>query len=203
MSTKTLTEAETLSLAQLKVKDRAGLLTDTDERLRYKALQANPPTPDRELSLGGRVVTGHGYREMGANALKATDRSGLMLDDDVTLAQVGPTGTKTLLRVGVATSAGAFQSIDDQGATYAPTRRPLELLDLVRAGTTTEGSISHVRQGSYTGVAVETAEPSGVTVGTKPEATIPFEVVASPVEPSRCGPQQRAELWLTWTSSRT
>ena len=49
----TLSEAETLVLAAYKVKDRAGLLTDTTERLRYKSLTADPPTPVRELSLGG------------------------------------------------------------------------------------------------------------------------------------------------------
>ena len=72
VATNTLTEAETLSLAAYKLKDRAGLLTDTSERLRYKSLTADAPTPLRGLSLGGRVVTGHGYQEFAAKALKAS-----------------------------------------------------------------------------------------------------------------------------------
>jgi hypothetical protein len=145
----TLTEAETLSLADLKVKDRAGLLTDTSERLRYKSLLAAQPTPLRELSLGARVVTGHDYREFAAKALKVSNGSTLPITEDVSLANIGPARTKALLRMGVATSAGAFQSLDDSGE-YAPARRPLELLDLVRAGTTDEGAVQYVRQTTYT-----------------------------------------------------
>ena len=169
----TLSEAETLKLAQLRVKERAGLL-NLDDALSYKSLAVNPPTPVSKLSLGGRVVTSHDYREFAAKAMKA-GRNGLPITEDVSLANIGPTGTKALLRMGLATSAGAFPNVDDQGAAYSPTRRPLELLDLVRAGTTTEGSISYVRQGTYTSAAAETAEATSTTTGTKPEASLPFE----------------------------
>jgi Phage capsid family len=177
----TLSEAETLALAAYKVKDRAGLLTDTTERLRYKSLTADPPTPVRELSLGGRVVTGHGYQEFAAKALKVKNGSTLPITEDVSLANVGATGTKTLLRMGVTTSAGAFQSVDDSGD-YAPVRRPLELLDLIRSGTTAEGAVQYMRQTTYTPAAVEVLEAASTTTGTKPEATLPFEQIQSPVE---------------------
>ena len=157
VATNTLTEAETLSLAALKVKDQAGLLGDTSERLRYKALMAVPPAPLRELSPGGRVVTGHGYRDLAVKALKAKrNGNALPITEDVPLGNFGPTGTKTLLRAGSATSVGAFQSLGV--GDYAPVRRPLDLLDLVRLGTTDEGAIQYMRQTTYTPAAVEVAE---------------------------------------------
>ena len=178
----TLSEADTLALARYKVKDAAGLLTDTDERLSYKMLSvAGAPAPVSKLSLGGRVVTSHSYREFAAKALRVKNSNGLPIPEDVPLASVGPTGTKTLLRMGLVTSAGAFQSLDDSGE-YAPTRRPLELLDLVRAGTTDEGTVQYMRQTTYTSAAVEIAEASSVITGTKPEAALPFEQIQSPVE---------------------
>ena len=119
--------------------------------------------------------------ELAAKAAKATDKAGITLDGDVSLAQAGPEESKTLLRMGLVTSAGAFQSIDDSGE-YAPTRRPLELLDLVRAGTTDEGAVQYMRQTTYTSTAVEVAESSSLSTGTKPEATLPFEQIQSPVE---------------------
>ena len=82
----------------------------------------------------------------------------------MSLAQVGPDGTKTLLRMGLTTSAGAFQSLDDSGED-APARRPLELLDLVRAGTTEEGTVQYMRQSAYTPAAVEVAEAVSTATG--------------------------------------
>ena len=98
------------------------------------------------------------------------------------LAAAGAAETKALLRLGSATSVGAFTNIDDQAGCYSPARRPLELLDLVRSGTTTEGTVNYVRQTTYTSAAVETAEASSITTGTKPEAALPFEAIQSPVE---------------------
>ena len=163
------------------MRDRAGLLTDTSDRLRYKALTADSPTPVRELSLGGRVVTSHCYQDFAAKALRVKNGNGLPITEDVPLAQAGPTGTKTLLRMGLVTSAGAFQSVDDSGE-YAPTRRPLELLDLVRPGTTDEGAVQYMRQTTYTPAAVEVAEAVSTATGQKPEGTLPFEQILSPVE---------------------
>ena len=56
------------------------------------------------------------------------------------------------------------------------------VLDLVRLGATDEAAVSYIRQTTYTSVAVEVAEASSTTTGTKPEATLPFEAVSSPVE---------------------
>jgi hypothetical protein len=180
LSTQTLTEAATLERARLDIKKAAGQLTGTNDLLRLKALKVDPPA--RMPTFGGRTVTGTGYRQFAAKALTASKRGReLPITEDVPLADFGPDATKTLLRMGLVTSAGAFQSIDESGE-YAPTRRPLSLLDLVRPGTTNEGSVVYMRQTTYTPVAAETAEATSVTTGTKPEATLPFEQVTSPVE---------------------
>ena len=177
----TLTEAETMSLAALKVQEQAGLLTDTSERLRYKALRSVPPAPLRELSPGAQVVTGHPYRDLAVKALKANRHgNALPITEDVPLGNFGPTGTKTLLRAGSATSVGAFQFLGV--GDYAPARRPLDLLDLVRLGTTDEAAIQYMRQTTYTPAAVEVGEASSTTTGTKPESSLPFEQVLSPIE---------------------
>jgi hypothetical protein len=125
-------------------------------------------------------VTGQAYKTFAAKALSS--RGNVAISEDVPLASVAGAETKALLRVGSATSVGAFTNVDDQTGAYAPARRPLELLDLVRAGSTGEASVSYVRQGAYTSAAVETAEATSSTTGTKAEATLPFEAVLSPVE---------------------
>ena len=56
------------------------------------------------------------------------------------------------------------------------------MLDLVRLGSTTEAAVPYMRQTTYTSAAVEVAEATSTTTGTKPEAALPFERVDSPVE---------------------
>jgi HK97 family phage major capsid protein len=133
-------------------------------------------------SLGDRVVDGAEFKQLVRN-LPASDTAPLVKRGtaDIDLAALDGGETKTLLRAGSATSVGAFQSLD-LSRTYEPTRRPLELLDLVRLGETSEGAVPYMRQTTYTSVAVETAEATSSTTGTKPEATLPFEAVSSPVE---------------------
>ena len=145
MSTKTLTEANTLERARLNLRYKTKGL-DQWERHRRTLLLGHDPA--RDLTLGGKAAIGPEFLELATKAAKATDKAGLMLDEDVSLAQAGPEESKTLLRMGLATSAGAFQSLDDSGE-YQPTRRPLELLDLVRAGTTDEGTVQYMWQTTY------------------------------------------------------
>ena len=183
VATNTLTEAQTFKLAELEVKDAAGRLTDRDERLHRKWLQASgDPLPRHALSLGGRLVTRRSYQHFAAKALNAAKNGGAVpITKDVPLAELDGGETKTLLRQGSATSVGAFQSLDTSRE-YAPARRPLDVLDLVRLGTTEEGAVPYMRQTTYSPAAVETAEATSTTTGTKPEATLPFEQVSSPVE---------------------
>ena len=183
VATGTLTEAETFALAALNVKNAAGRLTGTDERIHWKALRAGgSPVPRSSLTLGGRVVTRHSYQQFAAKALNASKNGAhVAITEDVPLADLGGSETKALLRQGSATSVGAFQSLDTSRE-YEPTRRPLDILDLVRLGTTEEAAVPYMRQTTYTPAAVEVAEATSTTTGTKPEATLPFEAVTSPVE---------------------
>jgi HK97 family phage major capsid protein len=145
--------------------------------MRYKLLGSGRPTPSHKLSLGGRAATSLAFRKLAGKGLSEN----VSLDEPVRLNSVGGDEFKTLLRAGSATSVGAFQSINP-GLEYQPVRRPLELLDLVRLGSTSEAVVPYMRQTTYTSVAVEVSEATSTTTGTKPEATLPFEHVDSPVE---------------------
>jgi hypothetical protein len=146
----TLTEAETFALAALEVKNAAGLLTGRDERIHWKALKAGgSPVPSHKLTLGGRVVTRYTYQQFAARALNAAKNgSAVFITEDVPLADLNGGEVKTLLRQGSATSVGAFQSLDTSRQ-YDPTRRPLDVLDLVRLGTTDEAAVPYMRQTTY------------------------------------------------------
>jgi Phage capsid family len=176
----TLTESQSLELARLDVLYEAGRLAEP-ERTRWRLLKTgNRPTTTG--SLGTRAALSPGLKGLAVKALKAgKNGTAVPITGDVPLADLNGTETKTLLRQGSATSVGAFQSLDTSRQ-YEPTRRPLELLDLVRLGTTEEAAVPYMRQTTYTPAAVEVAEATSTTTGTKPEATLPFEAVSSPVE---------------------
>lgn len=79
------------------------------------------------------------------------------------------------------TSAGAFVDADRLGYVGAP-RRQRRILDLVTTGTTMSDQVKYARQTTFTNVAAEVAEATTTDTGTKPEATIAFEVVTADVK---------------------
>jgi HK97 family phage major capsid protein len=79
------------------------------------------------------------------------------------------------------TSAGAFIDADRVGYVPQP-RRPRRILDLITTGQTGSDQVKFARQTTFTNVAAETAEATATSVGTKPEATIAFEVVTADVK---------------------
>lgn len=160
----------------MEIKQDAGALSDS-ERWRLKVLKQDDPLPSHRLSLGGRMATALEFKRLAARP----PHENVAVDEPVALGSVSGDETKTLLRAGSATSVGAFQSLDPSRE-YQPVRRPLDVLDLVRLGSTTEGAVPYMRQTTYTSAAVEVAEATSTTTGTKPEATLPFERVDSPVE---------------------
>jgi hypothetical protein len=100
-----LTEADTHKLAELDIRDAAGRLTDSRERLLWKALKAGG-SPVRARSLGVRVVGGHAYKTFAAAQLNAN--ASVPLSKDVLLAQINSGADVKTLLTGVSdTSAGA------------------------------------------------------------------------------------------------
>jgi hypothetical protein len=195
----TLTEAETLSLADLKVKDRAGLLTDTSERLRYKSLLAAQPDPatGTEPRRTGRHrprlpgVRGQGPE--GVERLHASDHGGRVARQHRTGPHEGPPadGRSHISRsVPVARRQRGVRP----GQTAARAAGP--------------GPCRHHRRGRGSvrpaddlhPAAVEVAEAASTTTGTKPEAhclSSRFRVRLSPPPP---GCQSRLGHRPTWTS---
>jgi hypothetical protein len=100
-----LTEDQTLELARLDIRNEAGRLTDSRERLLWKALKAGS-SPARGRSLGVRVVASHAYKTFAAAQLNAN--ASVPLSKDVLLAQINSGADVKTLLTGVSdTSAGA------------------------------------------------------------------------------------------------
>jgi hypothetical protein len=169
-----LTESQTLERVKLQIKRDVGNAS-RQELFRLAELNTGVATLS-SLSLGGQAATSHAFKRLAISSHSVK----VPLTEDIELATLGANGTKTLLRQGSSTSAGAFQSIDD--GPYSPTRRALTVLDLVRMGATEDAAVEFMRQTTYTSVAVETAEATSTTTGTAVEATLPFEKVTAPVE---------------------
>ena len=177
MSTQ-LTEADTLKLAELDIRDAAGRLTDSRERLLWKALKAGG-SPVRARSLGVRVVASHAYKSFAAEQLNAN--ANVPLSEDVLLAQMNSGADVKTLLAGVSdTGAGAFITSQPGGYVAQPQRR-LRILDLVRVFDTDVDAIEFARQTAFTNTAAAVAEATSITTGAKPEATIAFEKVTAPV----------------------
>lgn len=79
------------------------------------------------------------------------------------------------------TSAGAFVDYERVGYVAAP-RRQRRILDLVTTGQTGSDQVKFARQTTFTNVAAEVAEATTTSTGTKPEATIAFEIVTADVK---------------------
>lgn len=79
------------------------------------------------------------------------------------------------------TSAGAFVDYERVGYVPAP-RRQRRILDLVTTGQTMSDQVKFARQTTFTNVAAEVAEATTTSTGTKPEATIAFEIVTADVK---------------------
>jgi len=102
------------------LKHRVGELDPYKRHRRTLRLSGDPAD---NLTLGERAATSQGFMDLAVKAAKSSESAGLALDEDISLATAGPAESKTLLRMGLVTSAGAFQSVDDSGDT-APLAAP-------------------------------------------------------------------------------
>jgi hypothetical protein len=128
-----------------------------------------PPPLGR--TLGERIATSHTFKEFAAKQMNTS--ANVLVEEDMQLAQID-SGVKTLIAGVSDTSAGAF--ITQQRSEYvAQPQRRLRILDLVRLSETTVDAVEYARQTTFTNVAVEVAEATSLTTGTKPEATLAFE----------------------------
>ena len=129
-------------------------------------------------TLGERVVGSAEFKQLKAN-LRPSDSTALTLSGkDVHLASLDAGETKTLIRSGSSTSAGAFLTSESDISAPVPAR-PLRVLDLVRSGEMSSDSVTFARQDPYTPVSASTAEASSLTTGTKPEATLAFTIATA------------------------
>lgn len=133
--------------------------------------------PQRK-SLAEEVVDSPEYKAL-------IDSGALDSDHAAFNASLGKRGSvaelKTLVTGVSDTSAGAF--IDYERVGYVPQpRRPRRILDLITTGQTMSDQVKYARQTTFTNVAAETAEATTTATGTKPEATIAFEIVNADVK---------------------
>jgi HK97 family phage major capsid protein len=98
-----------------------------------------------------------------------------------TLAEMTLPEVKALITGVSDTSAGAFITNQRLGYVQQP-RRMSRIVNLITMGETSVDAIEYARQTTFTNVAVEVAEATSTTTGTKPEATIAFEKVTETVK---------------------
>lgn len=125
-------------------------------------------------------------RAVDSDEYKALKESGVLDSEHAKFNQaLGKRGSvaelKALLTGASDTSGGAFVDADRVGYVPRP-RRPRRILDLITTGQTMSDQVKYARQTAFTNVAAETAEATTVDTGTKPEATIAFEVVTADVK---------------------
>jgi HK97 family phage major capsid protein len=137
--------------------------------------------PDRDVkSLGERAVESAEYKALVESGVLNSERASF--GGDIALGKRGSIEEAKALITGVSTtSGGAF--VDPMRAPYVgqPMRRR-SILDLITTGQTNSDSVRFARQTTFTNVAAETAEATATSTGTKPEATIAFEVVNDSVK---------------------
>jgi HK97 family phage major capsid protein len=179
LSTNTLTEANTLERSRLELKHKTRGL-DVHERARRSILL--PGYPIRDLSPGAKAATSPEFLDLAIKVAKTSEKAQLSLDGDVPLAHLDNGNEAKALITGLSdTSAGSF--VTNKSGDYVPQpRRRLRVLDLVRLGETDVDAVEFARQTSFTNVAVEVAEATSSTTGTKPEATVAFEKVTAAVK---------------------
>jgi HK97 family phage major capsid protein len=128
-------------------------------------------------SLSERALESPEYKGLvDSGALHSDKRSFVATLAEMTLPEV-----KALITGVSDTSAGAF--ITNQRESYvAQPRRMSRIMNLITMGETSVDAIEYARQTTFTNVAVEVAEATSTTTGTKPEATIAFEKVTETVK---------------------
>jgi HK97 family phage major capsid protein len=135
------------------------------------------PGPDESKSLSQRAVESPDYKGLLESGALHSDKRSFT----ATLAEMTIQEAKALITGVSDTSAGAFITNDRQAYVAQP-RRQARIIDLVTVGETSVDAIEYARQTAFTNVAVETAEATATTTGTKPEATIAFEKVTETVK---------------------
>ena len=141
-------------------------------------------------TLSNQKVERNETKALSERALESPEYKGLIdsgaLQSDkrsfvATLAEMTLPEIKALITGVSDTSAGAF--ITNQREAYvAQPRRMARIVNLITMGETSVDAIEYARQTTFTNVAVEVAEATTTTTGTKPEATIAFEKITETVK---------------------
>jgi len=140
-----------------------------------QAKQVDEPVVGKALF--DRIAEGQEYKALLESGALRSDR----MPFNAKLADLSVAEVKALITGGSDTSAGAFITADRQAYVPQPRRRR-SVLDLITIGQTDSDLIEYARQTTYTNAAAEVAEATAVDTGTKPEATIAFEIVTSAVK---------------------
>lgn len=135
------------------------------------------PPADEQKSLSHRALESPDYKGLlDSGALHSDKRS-----FTATLAEMTMSEVKALITGVSDTSAGAFITNQREGYVAQP-RRMSRIVNLITMGETSVDAIEYARQTTFTNVAVEVAEATSTTTGTKPEATIAFEKITETVK---------------------
>ena len=135
------------------------------------------PAADETKTLSMRALESPDYKGLVDSGALHSDKRSFV----ATLAEMSLDEVKTLITGVSDTSAGAFITNQRLGAVMQP-RRMSRIVNLITMGETSVDAIEYARQTTFTNVAVEVAEATSTTTGTKPEATLAFEKVTETVK---------------------
>lgn len=168
------------------LKDLEGVRDGVFRMLSVDGAPATPAAAAQPQAKASREDMSWAERAINSDEYKQLVESGTLASDHVGFnAPLGKRGSlaelKALLTGASDTSAGAFVDAERVGYVAQP-RRPRRILDLVTTGQTNSDQVKYARQTTFTNVAAETAEATTSATGTKPEATMAFEVVTADVK---------------------
>jgi HK97 family phage major capsid protein len=135
---------------------------------------ASPAGEGKKLDVTERITSSDAYKKLKDSGALNTDSATI---GHVPLFKASEAELKALL---VGTSS-PFITPDREPYVPQP-KRPMKILDLITIGSTGVDSLEYARQKTWTNAAVEVAEATALSTGTKPEATIEFEKVTASVK---------------------
>lgn len=135
--------------------------------------------PEKRQSMGEIFVGSQAYKDLQASGSLKSDRARIhtpavqVLDRD---------DTKALITGASDTSAGIFVLNERLPGYLNLLTRPIKLIDMITTNATDSDTVEWVKVNSFTNSAAEVAEAIDQATGTKPESTMDFAIVTSPVQ---------------------
>jgi HK97 family phage major capsid protein len=152
---------------------------NTTDRPQTEQKLWTPETPTRVKTPGETFTESETYQNLIKSASLHSDRARIHTDPVKVLDR---DAMKALITGASDTSAGIFVQPERLAGFLDLLQRPIKLIDLITVNATDSDTVEWVKMNSFTNAAAEVAEAIDQATGTKPESTMDFAVVQSPVQ---------------------